>query len=556
MTIKKSVTKKVVKKPTVKKSARIELADVETKKVSKKKEAGTAVATLQKFNLPDTVKKSKITKTLMSAFAQENLLTYGEYVVKDRAVPEFRDGLKPVHRHLLYAMHQLNLHGTDFKKAARVVGDTIGKYHPHGDTACYGALVTIANTLPKLALGRGNWGSPIDNAAAQRYTEVRLADYAKIFLLDRGYLEVVPRIKNFDDSEDIPLYLPSLLPTMLLIGNEGGIAYGVRACNPSFEIEGVAKLVEIALTKGKVTDEQCVKHLKIQAPFGSECVATEEEMADFIKTGRAKSIRFQPRVNIDYKNKIVEIVSYAPGFQSEDMVEKKRDKIRELPEVSRWVADCGDKRPNAGPFGAYYYVVPKRGTDDEGLYQLAEKIKKILTGSMFYNLGLVMNHVDETKTKFAYINYSTFINQWVRYRIMLEQKYLESIIKKRERDVWEFETQVFAVINKNQVLEVMKKALEKDDPDTYTAKALKIERERATYILEMKLRRLAKLELKTIQDKLKAAQADIKQWKKDHKDPNPRIVASLTESVNKYVKLLNSSIAETKKSVKKKKAKN
>lgn len=550
------VTMTKTKKPTAGSKSKVELGDIDVKvKPSKTKKKSTEVSTVVKFELPSTIKQSKVSKEMMSVFAQDNLLEYGEYVVKDRAVPEFRDGLKPVHRHLIYAMHKLNLHGSDFKKAARVVGDTIGKYHPHGDTACYGALVTIANTFPKLALGRGNWGSPIDNAAAQRYTEVRLADYSKMFLLDSGYLEVVPRIKNFDDSEDIPLYLPSLLPTMLLIGNEGGIAYGVRACNPSFQIEGVAKLVEIALSKGKVTDEQCVKYLKINAPFGSECVATDEELADFIKTGRAKAIRYQPKINIDYKNKIVEIVSYAPGFQSEEMVEKKRDKIRELPEVSRWVSDCGDKRPNAGPFGAYYYVVPKRGVDDEGLYQLAEKIKKILTGSQFYNLGLVVNHVDESKTKFAYVNFSTFINQWVKYRILLEQKYLENIISKRERDVWEYETQVFAVTNKDQVLEVMKKALDKDDPDTYAAKALKIERERATYIIEMKLRRLAKLELRSVQDKLKAAKADIKQWKSDLKDPNPRITAALTESVNKYVKLVNASIAETKKSVKKKKSK-
>jgi intein/homing endonuclease len=412
-----------------------------------------------------------------------------------------------------------------------------------GDEPTYDLTVPVSNSYTA-------------NGMIVHNTEVRLADYAKMFLLDSGYLEVVPRIKNFDDSEDIPLYLPSLLPTMLLIGNEGGIAYGVRACNPSFEIEGVAKLVEIALNKGKVTDEECVKHLRINAPFGSECVSTKEELEDFIKTGRAKAIKYRPKINIDYKNKIIEIVSYAPGFQSEEMVEKKRDKIRELPGVSRWVSDCGDKRPNAGAFGAYYYVVPKRGVDDDGLYDLAEKVKKILTGSQFYNLGLVVNHVDETKTKFAYVNFSNYITQWVKYRIVLEQKYLENVISKRERDIWEYETQMFAVINKDKVLEVMKKALDKDDPDTYAAKTLKIDRERATYIIERKLRSLAKLELNTIKDKLKTAQADIKGWKKDLKNPNPRISSSLSESVNKYIKLMNASIAETKKSAKKKKAKN
>ena len=542
------------KKPPAKpkKSSKTELGDIKQLKKSKKNLPAVVEPTL--FKLPSTVLMKTIVKEDLANFAKRKLKHYGEYVVQDRAVPEFRDGLKPVHRHIIYAMSQLNLFGSDFKKCARIVGDTIGKYHPHGDTATYGALVTLANTIPKLIQGRGNFGSPLDMAAAQRYTEARLSDYSKLFLLDKGYLEVVPRINNFDDSEKIPLYLPSLLPTMLLIGNAGGIAYGVRACNPAFEIEGVTKLIQIVLEKGDLKAADCVKHLKIQAPFGSDCVSTQEELADFIQTGRAKAIKYCPKVQVDYKNRIIEIVSYSPGFASEDGVGKKRDKILDLPEVSRWVADCGDKRPNAGPYGAYYYVVPKRGMSDDGLLALADKIRKMLTGSEFYNLGLTINNVDGT-AKFLYCNFATYIKNWVRYRVELEKRYLENIIAKRERDLWEYNVLSYAVINKNKILEVMKKALDKDDPDTYTSKTLKIPLAEATFILELKMRRLAKLELKALQDKIKVATSDIKGWKIDHKDPNPRIASSLTESVNKYVKMVNASIADTKKSDKKRKKK-
>lgn len=530
-----------------------ELSDFETKKKKTKSLPAKKSTDLSvQFKLPDTIKSHTVTREKLTSFARRNLFEYGQYVVQDRAVPEFRDGLKPVHRHILYAMAQLNLFGNDFKKCARVVGDTIGKYHPHGDVSTYGALVTLANTVPNLIKGRGNFGSPTDGPAAQRYTECKLSDYSKLFLLDKGYMEVVPKIDNYDNSEKIPLYLPSLLPTMLLIGNSGGIAYGVRACNPAFEIEGVTKLIDIVLSKGSVTDADCVKHLVIQAPYGSTCVATKEELADFITTGRAKSIKYCPQVQADYKNKIVEIVSYSPGFQSEEMVSKKRDKIRELPEVSRWVSDCGEKRPNAGPYGAYYYVIPKRGISDDGLSALVTKIKKILTGSEFYNLGLTINNINGN-AKFLYCNFSTYIKNWVRYRVELECRYLENIIEKRERDLWEYNVQMYACINKDQILEVMKKALDKDDPDTYAAKALKIPIEQATYIIELKMRRLAKLEINSIKEKIKAATVDIKGWKKDLSNPNPRISASLNESVNKYKKIVQTAIDDSKKIAKRKK---
>lgn len=431
-------------------------------------------------------------------------------------------------------MHGLSLrHTAKPKKSARVVGDTLGLYHPHGDAACYGALVGLANTQPKIVIGQGNWGSPIDPAAAQRYTECKLSRFTDLFLLEPGYLKVIPHEPNYDDTTTLPLYLPSTIPTLLLVGNEGGIAYGVRACNPSFEFEGVAKLTAKALKGKKLSINDLCDNLVIQAPFGSRCVSTPEQLRDFYSTGTAV-LKYAPLINVDYNKRIIEIKSYAPGFASLGQIEKNAVKISSMPEVSKWTSDCGKKRKHAGPHGCYYYVTPKRGISDEDLHELAQKIEAQLTGSEYYNLGVTIRGLD--KTKFTYCNFEKFFTAWSQYRLKLEIDYLRSLIEQSKVELDKLELLLYAVKNRKQILIALQKALEAPSPDQYLAKALKIDLARATAILNLQVRKLAKLEQSELEEKIKEVKARIKQYEADLKDPAPRAVSHLTKTVNSFMK--------------------
>src|SRR6478752_4346837 len=181
----------------------------------------------------------------VSLFARKAYLDYSMYVILDRALPHIADGLKPVQRRIIYAMSELGLSANaKFKKSARTVGDVLGKYHPHGDSACYEAMVLMAQPFSlrhPLVDGQGNWGSPDDpkSFAAMRYTESRLSKYAEVLLgeLEHGTVEWSP---NFDGTLTEPRTMPARLPNVLLNGTTG-IAVGMATDIPPHNLREVAK---------------------------------------------------------------------------------------------------------------------------------------------------------------------------------------------------------------------------------------------------------------------------------------------------------------------------
>ncbi|MGL5013456.1 MAG: DNA gyrase subunit A [Bacteroidales bacterium] len=415
------------------------------------------------------------------------------------------------------------------------------------NSAAYGALVGLANTVPKMVDGQGNWGSPTDAAAAMRYTECRLTKFTDTFLLDPGYMKVITEEPNYDDTLKQPLVLPALLPLLLIIGNAGGVAYGVRGCNPSFTLESVVSVVSKLLQHTSVNSEGqvevdispqkivalCQKRLKIQAPYGSSCVSTEEELAEFIKTGRA-NLKYQPNIIADYSRKIIEIKSYSAGFASEGAVEKMANKISSFPDVARWGSDCGEKRPHAGPYGCYYYITPKRGIGEDAFFDLADKVRKTLTGSEYYNLGITVRSVGSVD--FAYCKYGVLFTQWMKYRVQLELKYLDYLLSQAEVQLQKLDLLLFAVINCDKILEAAKPALKSKDPAAIMAKHLKVERSKAEAILQLPLMKLAKIEESDLRDKIAAVKTEIKQLLSDKKTPAPRIRSNLLKTVKPFIR--------------------
>src|SRR5579863_1624093 len=190
-------------------------------------------------------------------YAEKAYLDYSMYVILDRALPHVADGLKPVQRRIVYAMSELNLASTaKYKKSARTVGDVLGKFHPHGETACYEAMVLMSQQFSyryPLVDGQGNWGSQDDpkSFAAMRYTEARLSKYAEILLneLEQGTVNWVP---NFDGSLDEPKLLPAQVPNVLLNGSTG-IAVGMATDIPPHNLNEVLAACQHLLSNPKAT---------------------------------------------------------------------------------------------------------------------------------------------------------------------------------------------------------------------------------------------------------------------------------------------------------------
>ncbi len=231
----------------------------------------------------------------MSVFTERAYLDYSMYVILDRALPFIGDGLKPVQRRIIYAMSELGLSaGTKHKKSARTVGDVLGKYHPHGDSACYEAMVLMAQPFSyryPLVDGQGNWGSPDDpkSFAAMRYTESRLAPYAETLLseLGQGTVKWTP---NFDGSLEEPECLPARLPNVLLNGGTG-IAVGMATDIPPHNLREVASACVHLLDDPKATLADICKHIKgPDFPTEAEIVTPRADIKELYKTGHG-SIR-------------------------------------------------------------------------------------------------------------------------------------------------------------------------------------------------------------------------------------------------------------------------
>lgn len=223
-------------------------------------------------------------------YTEKAYLDYSMYVILDRALPQIGDGLKPVQRRIIYAMSELGLSaGQKHKKSARTVGDVIGKFHPHGDSACYEAMVLMAQPFSyryPIVDGQGNWGSTDDpkSFAAMRYTESRLRPYAKSLLSELGH-GTVDWTPNFDGTMDEPVVLPARLPNLLLNGTTG-IAVGMSTDVPPHNLKEVSSALVRLIDDPKATVATLMKHIKgPDFPTGGELVSPRADIKQIYTTG-------------------------------------------------------------------------------------------------------------------------------------------------------------------------------------------------------------------------------------------------------------------------------
>lgn len=468
-------------------------------------------------------------------FSKESLFNYGSYVVEERAVPDFRDGLKPVHRAILWSLHGLGLRSNvQHKKAARTIGDVIGKYHPHGDSAAYGAMITLANIVPPAIDGQGNWGGPIDGAGAMRYTEARMSKFTDMFLLDPLYLKVVPKVPNYSDDDQIPLYLPALLPSLLLNGSAPVPAYGVSVGNPAFTVASLSRTLCMIFRGEEVTAKLLARNLKPYHEFGCEVLSDRRILRPIMEEGRG-SLRHQAIVNGDRKARRIVISTFSPGTLSNvNSVEKTLTKLAALPGVKRTYSQQGKKSKGSGPYGACF--VCETATLKDGEWdKLVEKVRAVVTSSVAIRLGVTVRHAEKPNS-FHYLNFVKFFRSWVRYRIGLEQDLLNYQIGEAEKRIKLLNVYLWAITNLKDLLKVLPKVLASDEPAKTMSKLLKISVEDSEIILQRKLSQLAKMEGKSLEKEVAELEGKIRVWRKAQKDPGQYVANKTEELVKRYLK--------------------
>jgi DNA gyrase/topoisomerase IV subunit A len=479
-----------------------------------------------KSTVPEKLTALKITPISLVEFSVRNTKIYGGYTVEQRALADFRDGLKPVHRRILWAMHKLGLHATSgFKKCARTVGDVIGKYHPHGDTAAYDALVGLAASIGRggkvdwkncplpLIDGQGNFGGigPEDSAAAMRYTESRLSKFSDEFLLDPEYLAVMDMVPNFDGEEREPVILPAKLPILLLNGSEG-IATGVSSLIPSFSLASVKKLTKYAIAGNPITALACFKMLKFEFENGGVCVSDKSTMAQYFKTGKA-TLDFLPSYEMRGNQMI--ITSIGPHFN----IDKKLGGVAALAGVQT-VDDDSDRNS-----GIKFVVTFKRGLSDTEHAKTVAAVKAKLNCDLRCQTAVTERLADGETVKFRYTTIPALMTAWTKWRIELESKVIAYLIAKEMTILERLTLLQLAATH----LDVMRKLFDAVDARAFLQKTLKfngarLTDEQADFLLDLRFRQLTKLNRQKLIEDIKKTRVILVDLRRDLKAPAARIL--------------------------------
>ncbi|MCW8877964.1 MAG: DNA topoisomerase IV subunit A [Kangiellaceae bacterium] len=438
----------------------------------------------------------------LSDFTEKAYLNYSMYVIMDRALPHIGDGLKPVQRRIVYAMSELGLKATaKYKKSARTVGDVLGKFHPHGDSACYEAMVLMAQPFSyryPLVDGQGNWGAPDDpkSFAAMRYTESRLSKYAAVLLseLGQGTVEWAP---NFDGTMKEPKVLPARLPNLLLNGTTG-IAVGMATDIPPHNIKEIASAAIHLLDNPKATLEEV--HEMVPGPdfpTNAEIITPKSDILKMYQSGRG-SIKMRASYIIEDGEVVVTAMPHqVSGSKVLEQVAAQMQ-AKKLP----MVADLRDESDHENP--TRFVIVPRSNrVDIEGLMK-----HLFATTDLEKNYRVNMNVIG-IDGKPQVKGLVPFLKEWLMFRTDTTRKRLEYRLKKVNDRLHLLEGLLIAFLNIDEVIKIIRT---EDKPKQVLMKRFDLTEVQADYILDTKLRQLARLEemkIKGEQDELAKEKASL-----------------------------------------------
>ena len=417
-------------------------------------------------------------------YAERAYLDYSMYVVLDRALPFIGDGLKPVQRRIIYSMSELGLNAASKpKKSARTVGDVIGKYHPHGDSACYEALVLMAQPFSyryPLIEGQGNFGSSDDpkSFAAMRYTESKLTPIAEVLLgeLGQGTTDWAP---NFDGTLQEPTWMPARLPHLLLNGTTG-IAVGMATDVPPHNLNEIVGALLHLLDDPDASVRDLCEHVKgPDYPSNAEIITPANDLRNMYETGNG-SVRARATYIKEAHNVVVTALPFqvSPSKVIEQIAAQMRAK--KLP----WLEDIRDESDHANPVRVV--LVPRSNRVDAE--QLMGHLFATTDMERSYRVNLNVIGLDgRPQVK----NLKTLLSEWLAFRSSTVTRRLQHRLQKVERRLHLLEGLLVAFLNLDEVIHIIRT---EDEPKAALIARFGLSEDQAEYILETKLKQLARLE--------------------------------------------------------------
>ena len=463
----------------------------------------------------------------LKVFTEKAYLDYSMYVILDRALPHISDGLKPVQRRIVYAMSELGLNaGAKHKKSARTVGDVLGKYHPHGDSACYEAMVLMSQPFSyryPLVDGQGNWGSPDDpkSFAAMRYTEARLSPFAQVLLaeLGEGTVDWTP---NFDGTLDEPVWLPARLPNVLLNGATG-IAVGMATDIPPHNLGEIAAACIYLLDHPDADlDALCDLVPAPDYPGGAEIITPCEELRKLYQTGNG-SVRLRARFERENGDVVINALPHqVSGARIMEQIAAQMI-ARKLPMVE----DLRDESDHENPTRLVMALRSNRVDVDllmDHLFATTDLEKS-------YRANLNMIGLDgRPQIK----NLRQILEEWLRYRAATVRRRLKHRLAQVEQRLHLLDGLLIAYLNLDEVIRILRT---EDKPKPVLIARFQLSDAQAEAILEIRLRHLARLEemkLRGEQGELRKEQEQLQQLLGSEKRLNALIRKEIQEDAKRY----------------------
>ncbi len=438
----------------------------------------------------------------LKEFTEKAYLDYSMYVVMDRALPHIGDGLKPVQRRIVYAMSELGLSAAaKHKKSARTVGDVLGKYHPHGDAACYEAMVLMAQPFSyryPLIDGQGNWGSPDDpkSFAAMRYTEARLAPYARLLLseLGQGTVDWGP---NFDGTLQEPRLLPARLPNVLLNGSTG-IAVGMATDIPSHNLREVAAALIRLLDDPRALVAELCEHIQgPDLPTEAEIITPRAELVKLYETGHGS---FRMRARWEEENGDIVITALPHQVSGARVLEQiaQQMQARKLPMVE----DLRDESDHEHP--TRLVITPRSSRVDRQALMSHLFATTDLERSYRVNMNLI--GIDGRP---AVKDLRTLLLEWLQFRTHTVRRRLQWRLDKVRERLHLLDGLLIAYLNIDEVIRIIRS---EDEPRPVLMERFGLSERQADYVLDTRLRQLARLEemkIRAEQEELTAERAEL-----------------------------------------------
>lgn len=452
-----------------------------------------------------------------------SFIDYAVSVITDRAIPDVRDGLKPVHRRILWAMKSLGLSSTgDYKKSARVVGETMGKYHPHGDASIYDAMVHMAQDWcynHPLIDGHGNFGSVEgDDAAASRYTEARLSAISEEILLsdlDKGVVDFIP---NFDNKEKEPTVLPAVIPNILISGTDG-IAVGMACKMPTHNLGEVIDAATAMIDNPKIKEDKLFEYIKGPDFATGGIIVNKSELPEIYKNGAGR-IRVRGKVKIEAgeRGKINIVITEIP-FTMIGGIDKFMDTVADLVRA-KVMPDVVDIKNFSGKDGVRIVIELRKGADAQQYINLLYKKAK-LEDTFGYNAMLLSNGVPAQMSLHRIVTeFLDFYRETMtrKYKTLLDREKKSAEVREGLITAVDCIDTIIEVLRGSNVVSTAKKCLTKGVIDGIKFKTKTAEKQakkfcfterQADAILEMKLQKLIGLEMTVLEKELAKSKKNI-----------------------------------------------